>query len=145
MSIQGQGQVLACDAEAVTFANLTYEVQMTILKGDRGGMFFRQVGAQGPYYYFSIKIDGSYEFDSFNGSTLIVLQRGTSPAVKTGLNQPNLLAVVAQGSGIDLYVNGQSIIHLNDGTSSSGLIGLAADATDLPAEVAFNNAKIWML
>jgi eukaryotic-like serine/threonine-protein kinase len=145
VSIQGQGQVLACDAEAVTFANLTYEVQMTILKGDRGGMFFRQVGTQGPYYYFSIKIDGSYEFDSFNGSTLIVLQRGTSPAVKTGLNQPNLLAVVAQGSGIDLYVNGQSIIHLNDGTSSSGLIGLAADATDLPAEVAFNNAKIWML
>lgn len=141
------GKFLACNAEAVTFANLTYEVQMTILKGDRGGMFFRQVGQvgiQGPYYYFSIKIDGSYEFDSFNGKTLNVLQRGTSPAVKTGLNQPNLLAVVAQGSSMDMFVNGQSIVHINDSTSSSGLIGVAADASDQPAEVAFNNAKVWM-
>src|SRR5260370_24212789 len=98
-----QGKFLACNAEAVYFANLTYEVQMTILKGDRGGMFFRQVGTQCPYYYFSIKIAGSYEFDRFNGKTLNVLQLGTSPAVKTGLNQPKLLAVVAQVSGNDMF------------------------------------------
>ncbi len=140
-----QGHFFACNATAVTFGNLTYEVQMTILKGDRGGMFFRQVGTQGPYYYFSIKIDGSYELDSFTGKTLNALQRGTSPIVKRGLNQPNQLAVVALGSSIDLYVNGQSIVHINDSTSSSGLIGVAADATDQPAEVAFNNARVWML
>jgi len=140
-----QGHFFACNATAVTFGNLTYEVQMTILKGDRGGMFFRQVGTQGPYYYFSIKIDGSYELDSFTGKTLNALQRGTSPIVKRGLNQPNQLAVVALGSSVDLYVNGQSIVHISDSTSSSGLIGVAADATDQPAEVAFNNARVWML
>jgi hypothetical protein len=140
-----QGHLLACNAEAVTFSNLTFEVQMTILKGDRGGIFFRQVGTQGPYYYYSIKIDGSYELDSFDGTVSHVFQRGTSPAVKKGLNQPNLLAVVAQGSSIDLYVNGQSIVHVTDSTSSNGLIGVAADATDQPAEVAFNNARVWML
>ena len=140
-----QGRVFACNAEAVTFSNLTYEVQMTILKGDRGGIFFRQVGTQGPYYYFSIKIDGSYELDSFNGKTSNVLQRGISPAVKRGLNQPNLLAVVAQGSSIDLYVNGQSTLHISDSTSNNGLIGVAADATDQPAEVVFTNARVWML
>ena len=140
-----QGHLLACNAEAVTFSNLTYEVQMTILKGDRGGIFFRQVGTQGPYYYYSIKIDGSYELDSFDGTISHVLQRGTSPAVKTGLNQPNLLAVVAQGSNIDLYVNGQSILHITASTTSSGLIGVAADATDQPAEVAFSNARVWIL
>jgi len=140
-----QGHLLACNAEAVTFSNLTYEVQMTILKGDRGGIFFRQVGTQGPYYYYSIKIDGSYELDSYNGKTSSVLQRGTSPAVKRGLNQPNLLAVVAQGSSIDLYVNGQSILHITASTTNSGLIGVAADATDQPAEVAFSNARVWML
>jgi hypothetical protein len=145
VSIQGQGHVLACNAEAVTFSNLTYEVQMTILKGDRGGIFFRQVGTQGSYYYFSIKIDGSCELDSFNGQTSNVLQRGTNPAVKRGLNQPNLLAVVAQGSSIELYVNGQSVVHSIDSTTSSGLIGVAADATDQPAEVAFTNARVWML
>jgi hypothetical protein len=140
-----QGHVLACYAEAVTFGNLTYEVQMTILKGDRGGIFFRQVGTQGPYYYSSIKIDGAYELDSFTGKTSNVLQRGTSPAIKRGLNQPNLLAVVAQGSSIDLYVNGQSLLHISNGTTSNGLIGVAADATDQPAEVAFTNARVWML
>lgn len=140
-----QGHLLACNAEAVSFGNLAYEVQMTILKGDRGGIFFRQVGTQGPYYYYSIKIDGSYELDSYNGKTSNVLQRGTSPAVKRGLNQPNLLAVVAQGSSIDLYANGQSIVHITDSTTSSGLIGVAADATDQAAEVAFSNARVWML
>ena len=130
--------------EAVTFSNLTYEVQMTILKGVRGGMFFRQVGTQGPYYY-SIKIDGSYELDSFDGTISHVLQRGTSPAVKRGLNQPNLLAIVAQGSSLDLYVNGQSTLLLTDSTTSSGLIGVAADATDQPAEVSFGNARVWIL
>ncbi len=140
-----QGHVLACNAQAVTFGNFTYEVQMTILKGDRGGIFFRQVGTKGPYYFYSIKIDGSYELDSFNGKTSNVLQRGTSPAVKRGLNQPNLLAVVAQGRSIDLYVNGQSILHISNSTSSNGLIGVAADATDQPAEVAFTNARVWML
>lgn len=140
-----QGRVLACNAKAVTFGNHTYEVQMTILKGDRGGIFFRQVGTQGPYYYFSIKIDGSYELDSFNGKTSNVLQHGTNPAVKRGLNQPNLLAVVAQGSSIDLYVNGQSILRITDSTTSNGLIGVAADATDQPAEVAFTNARVWMM
>jgi hypothetical protein len=140
-----QGHVLACNAEAVTFGNLTYEVQMTILKGDRGGIFFRQVGTQGPYYYSSIKIDGSYELDSFNGKTSNVLQRGTSPAIKRGLNQPNLLAVVAQGSSIDLYVNGQSILHISNSTTSNGLIGVAADATDQPAEVALTNTRVWIL
>jgi len=140
-----QGHVLACNAQAVTFGNFTSEVQMTILKGDRGGIFFRKVGTQGPYYYYSIKIDGSYELDSFNGKTSNVLQRGTSPAIKRGQNQPNLLAVVAQGRSIDLYVNGQSILHISNSTTSNGLIGVAADATDQPAEVAFTNARVWML
>jgi hypothetical protein len=145
VSVSIQGHVLACNAEAVTFGNLTYEIQMTILKGDRGGIFFRHVGTQGPYYYFSIKIDGSYELDSFNGKTSNVLQRGTSPAVKRGLNQPNLLAVVAQGNSIDLYVNGQSILHISDSTTSNGLIGVSADATDQPTEVAFTNTRVWIL
>jgi hypothetical protein len=35
-----QGHVLACNAEAVTFGNLAYEVQMIILKGDRGASSF---------------------------------------------------------------------------------------------------------
>jgi hypothetical protein len=140
-----QGYLLACDAEAVTFGNLAYEVQMSVLKGDRGGIFLRQVGTGGPYYYFSIKIDGTYELDRYNGTSSSVLQRAISTSIIKGLDQPNLLAVVAQGSNIALYVNGHSILQSTDGTSSIGQIGVAADATDQPAEVTFINARVWML
>lgn len=145
VAISTRGHVFACHAGNGNFANLAYEVQMTILKGDRGGLFFRQIGTQGPFYYFSIKTDGSYELDSFTGSTSHVLQRGTSPAIKAGLNQTNLLAIVAQGNSITLYVNRQSIAHESDSTTNHGLIGLAADATNQPAEVVFMNANVWML
>jgi hypothetical protein len=137
-----RGHILACNSEAVTFRNLTYEVQMTILKGDRGGIFFRQVGAQGPYYYYYIKIDGSFELDSFDGKTSHVLLHGSNPAVNRGQNRQNRLAVVASGTSIDLYVNGQRIQHISDSTTSNGLIGVAADATDQLAEVAFTNARV---
>ncbi len=145
VAVSTRGHVFACNARNGSFADLAYEVQITILKGDRGGLFFRQVGARGPYYYFSIKTDRSYELDSFTGSASHVLQRGTSPAIKAGLNQTNLLAVVAQGGSITLYVNRKSITHVSDSTTSHGLIGLAADATNQPAEVAFMNANVWML
>jgi eukaryotic-like serine/threonine-protein kinase len=145
VAVSTRGHVFACNAENGSFANLAYEVQMTILKGDRGGLFFRRIGTQGQFYYFSIKTDGSYELDSFTGSTLHVLQRGTSPAIKAGLNQTNLLAIVAQSNSITLYVNRQSIASVSDSTTNHGLIGLAAGATNQPAEVAFMNANVWML
>jgi hypothetical protein len=140
-----KGHVFACNAANVNFANFACEVQMTILKGDRGGLFFRRNGAQGPSYYYSIKTDGSYELDSVNGSTTHILQRGSSSVIKKGLNQTNLIAVVAQGSSITLYVNRQSIAHAGDSSLSHGLIALAADATDQPAEVAFANTNVWAL
>lgn len=145
VAISTRGQIFACNAENGNFANFAYEVQMTIIKGDRGGVFFRQGGSQGPVYYFSIKTDGSYELDSFTPGASHVLLHGTSRVIKTGLNQANLLAVVAQGNSITLYVNRQSIAHATDSTTSHGLIGVAADATDQPAEVAFMNANVWML
>jgi hypothetical protein len=145
VAVSTKGHVFACDAENASFADFACEVQMTILKGDRGGLFFRQIGTQGPYYYFSIKTDGSYELDSFNGHTSHVLKQGTSSAIKKGLNQPNLVAVVAQGNSITLYVNRQSLAQVSDSITSHGLIGLAADATDQPAEVAFTNTNVWAL
>ncbi len=144
-AVSVKGHVFACNAANVNFANFACEVQLTILKGDRGGLFFRRNGVQGPSYYFSIKTDGSYELDSVSGSTSHVLQRGSSSTIKKGLNQANLIAVVAQGSSITLYVNRQSISHVGDSSLSHGLIALAADATDQPAEVAFANTNVWAL
>ena len=99
---------------------------------------------QGPYYYFSLTLTGSYELDgSTGGKNLTILRKETSSAIKAGLTQVNVLAIVAQGSVIDLYVNGQHLDQLRDTTSSTGLIGVAADASHQPAEVSFSNVQVW--
>jgi len=55
----------------------------------------------------------------------------------------NLIAVVAKGNSITLYVNGQNIGSVSDSTYSQGEIGVAADDVSNPTEVVFSNAKVW--
>src|SRR5947209_1922583 len=65
------------------------------------------------------------------------------PAIKTGLNQTNLITVVANGNSLVLYVNKQQIASVNDGTYSNGQIGVIAESTQNPTEVVFTNAEVW--
>ncbi len=73
------------------------------------------------------------------------LTSNSSSAIKTGLNQSNLIAVVANGSTLDLFVNGQKIDSVLDSTYSHGQIGVVADATNNQTEVVYSNAKVWKL
>ncbi len=119
---------------------------MTIVRGDAGGIVFRVDDGKGSDYLFRIGIDGSYTLDIYNNNNLnSTLKRGTSTAINTGLNQSNLLAVVANGSNIDLYVNNQHVDSVSDSTFSQGEIGVAASSTGNPTEVVFTNAKVWTL
>jgi len=54
-----------------------------------------------------------------------------------------VVAVVASGSTIDLYVNNQKIDSYSDSSYSQGLIGVFASGVNGPTEVMFNNAKVW--
>jgi hypothetical protein len=134
------GTFAVCTAQATNFANFTYQVQMTILSGttnDGGGLIFRSSG--GSAYRFRVGVNGSFDLVDQVQS----LVSSSSPAIKTGLNQTNLLTVVARGSNILLYVNKQLIANVHDSLSSSGAIGmLAVDFTN-PTDVAFNNAQVW--
>src|SRR5437879_5745668 len=82
---------------------------MRIVKGDGGDILFRD-DTKGNGYYFFIDQNGIYRFGTYNNCpdncTLSPL-RDTSDStdIKTGLNQSNLVAVVAHGSTIALYVN----------------------------------------
>lgn len=134
------GSFAICTAQATNFANFTYQVQMTILSGttqDGGGLIFRS--SNGSAYRFRVGINGSFDLVD----QIKELASGSSPAIKTGLNQTNLLTVVARGSSISLYVNKQLIANVHDSLSGSGSIGmLAVDFTN-PTDVAFNNAQVW--
>ena len=133
-----------CIASSSDFNDFAFEAQMTILKGDAGGVIFRVENTNpNQYYNFSIRQDGAYYLEAVNGSGGPTLTQGSSPAIKQGLNQTNLIAVVAQGTNIALYVNHQLLGNVTDSTYSRGPVGLFAVVYTQPTEVAFSNAKVW--
>ncbi len=100
----------------------------------------------GRLYFFEVCQDGTYLFSrypDFTGNNVKDLAGGSSAAIVTGLNQTNVIAVVAQGSTLSIYVNKQKITSVSDSTFTHGQIGLFADASNHPTDVAFSDAKVW--
>jgi serine/threonine protein kinase len=134
------GTFMACMAQKTDFSNFAFEVEMTIIKGDGGGLIFRDNDDKA--YRFRISPDGSYDLAGLESGKPL---DGTSVAIHTGENQMNRLTVIAQGTTIYLYANKQFIGKINDGNSSKGRIGFFALNFGNPAEVMFSNAKLWQL
>ncbi len=143
-----QGTTRYCVASTTDFSNLSYEVQMTIFQGDCGGITFRADSANSNLYFFRVCQDGSYALklyvDNMNANAQ-TLTGHSSSSIHKGLNQSNTIAVVANVSTIDLYVNQQKIDSVSDSTYNHGQVGLVADAVNSPTEVVFSDAKVWRL
>ncbi len=136
-----------CFAEGTDFSNFAYQIQMTIIKGDAGGILFRANNSSFKLYQFSVGQDGSYDLYSYqdrqHSKTLI--SNSTSPAINKGAGQTNLLTVIARGDHLYLYVNKHYVTSVSDNTTSSGQIGVFAQNYTNPADVAFSNAQVWKL
>ena len=83
--------------------------------------------------------------DQSGALLLKVLVNASTPAIKTGLNQSNQLAVVARGSKMYLYINQQYVDLLTDSSSSSGMIGVVCLIYGGVPELAFSDAQVWKL
>lgn len=140
-----------CFAQATNFSDFAYQVQMTFVKGDGlGGIVFRYNNASQNFYFFTVSPEGSYLFfsghaDQSGGLILKTLQNASTPAIKTGLNQSNQLAVVARGSKMYLYINQQYVDLVTDSSSSSGMIGVVSLKFGGSPELAFSDAQVWKL
>jgi len=135
-----------------SFTNFAFEVQMTVLKGDCGGIMFRTNAAAGKYYVFEVCASGDYGvflYFSPRATDYHILRLSNSPAVKTGLNQTNAIAVVANGKNFYLYVNRQAIDSFSDSSYNSGQTGFVADGSSVfggsaaSTDVAYNYQKVW--
>src|SRR5260370_15490929 len=96
------------------------------------------------YSEFYICTDGSYQLDEINVLTTSLLHGFTT--LNTGVGQTNVIAVVANGPTIDLYINGQKTNSITFKTTNAGggTLGLVVgQSTNSPAEAAFNDAKVW--
>jgi len=140
-TIPQSGFFHSCLALATHFTDFAFEVQAAVISGTSSGIVFRADRATTHLYYFILDERGNFYlkvyFDKFGTSSVIA--SGSNPAINA--DGHNLIAVVARGSQVDLYVNRHLIKTLSDTTFSSGQIGVVV----LAGEVAFSNARVWKL
>src|SRR6266849_6372166 len=143
-----------CGPDNTDFSNFAYQIKMTFIEGDCGGVIFRGQGEK--IYYYYICQDGEYGIvrytrDPDTGMPDLNLNpplrtRATrSSFIIAGSSQANIIAVLARGSKIDLYVYQHLIASVEDNNYRDGTIGVLAKALDLyrPTEVAFSDARVW--
>lgn len=141
-----KGFYFACFSQATTYTNFAFQAQLKIITGDDGGIVFRGDSANYKFYRFYINQKGSYCIDLAQDINHVKsIACNSSSVINTGLNQTNLLTVIAQGSNIDLYINKQYVYSLSDKTYSSGKIGVFVGDETNATDVAFNNAQLWTL
>lgn len=143
----------SCMAEKTSFANFTFQVDMTITKGGCGGLEFRadNQGIDGygllvcasstaltPASYWSFRLLYSYDY--------AVLMQASSTAIHTGYGQTNVLAVVAIGSSLTFYANGQKMATVTDTRRTAGEIGLMISGLPgVETDAFFHNAEVWTM
>lgn len=139
-----------CGYQGDNYMNFAFEVGMTIIQGDCGGIFFDADDVGKHFYYFSIcQKDGAYVLYSVrnNMRDQKVASAPSCSAFKTGLGHFNTIAVDVQGHNFDLYVNKQKLANTWDSSYNlsydQGFIGVLAENLGLQTIVAFNDAKVW--
>lgn len=147
IQISAQETYYTCLSSVGDFTNYVFQVQFRIIKGSEAGIIFRSTNSIFASYTYTINYTGLYTlgivFSSQHGT---VLAFGRSPAIKTGLNQLNLISVLLRGDEIDLFINKQYVTSVHDQTHPSGAIGLLADnTTHISTDTAFSNVQFWNL
>ncbi len=143
---------LICDPEApaLTLANLVFEANLTITKGNETGLVMRVDQTKATNYLFYIDTQGNYGIGIENPNAanqsdqFKSLNQGKNSAIKTGLNQSNQLAITANGDTISAYVNNQFVTSVQDKTYSNGQIGIYAYG-DTGCDIAVSNVRVWKL
>jgi len=132
-----------------SYTNFAYDIEMTITKGDCGGLIFREDGTESrKEYAFDVCTNGYYEVDLDQGAAQQFKNLGsgqTTPGLNKGLNQMNLIGVVAQGPNFSLYVNKQLVTKFTDSTYGSGQLGVNAWNIGNDTDVTFANQRVWKL
>jgi len=139
---------LWCNPEAPTlvFSNVALEAKLTIIKGDRAGLAVRVDQKANTSYTFLIDTSGSYILEAYSPkSGFSILRQGADAAIKTGLNQTNLLALVVNGTTFSGYVNDQLVATVQDSTYASGQIGVYGEGVNQASDIVASDARVWKI
>ncbi len=123
----------AYDAWRLTWANptnfyLEAKLQTPECSGsDHYGLMFRSPRETGTDqgYLFAISCDGKYNLRSWNAPNMTWLINWTeSDQIHQGADVQNTLGVMAKGSTIALYINGEKVDQIENNTYSQGVFGI---------------------
>jgi len=141
-----------CRESGHKYKNATIAVDMNIVSGHSGGLFFRvTTDAFNNYsgYLFEADSKGNYKISTVSGTTITPLAGHdwtATTALKQGYNVKNTLQVIVQNGTFLFYSNGTFLTQVTDTTYvAAGDIGLLATTTDAAADVVYSNLKVYPL
>jgi hypothetical protein len=149
----GLGNALkGCIETGYTYTNLAVSVDMTIMSGHTGGLFFRvnnqALGGSYAGYLFEIDTQGNYKIShspDFNLGNVALQDWTPAPALKIGTNVKNTLVVWANGSQLDFYANNVFLKEIQDTAYSTGNIAFLATTTGggADADIVYTNLQVF--
>lgn len=141
-----------CREHNNAYGNLALSVNMVLLNGHSGGIFFRlSTNFIGNYdgYLFEVDSQGNYKISWEQGSTITPLQNWQqTTALHTGYTVKNLLQFVVRGSTFLFYANGHFLTEVqNTYYNQPASIGFLVTSTPggSDAEVVYSDLKIYSL
>jgi hypothetical protein len=132
-------------ATGLVFSNLAFEANITIPHGDFAGIWFRYDQSQGTRYLFFMDTQGSYGVTTDENDFLSYLRQGNRPAAFRLGPQTNLLAIVAIGNTIAMYVNHQFLASITDTSYRQGQIGAFAQGINGGFDIIISDVRVWKL
>jgi hypothetical protein len=98
-------------------------------------------------YLFAVTCDGQYALRSWNGETFDHLIGLTaSELIAVGSNQTHRLGIRAEGTTIELFINGEKLTGITDDTHESGIFGVFIGSGTTPGvEAVIEEIAIWDL
>jgi len=141
-----------CRESGNTYKNATIAVDMSMISGHTGGLFFRvNTDTFNNYtgYLFEVDSQGNYKISTVSGTSTTALPGHdwtATAALKQGNTVKNTLQVIVQGTTFLFYANGTFLTSATDATfTSTGDIALLATTAGTKANIVYSNLKVYPL
>lgn len=137
-------QPCIASASSVHYDKAAFQVTMTLISSDDAGLIFRTSADGNQFYDFELTSQGQFYLRyRNNGKYTNLIQQTSNGAIKRGGSQ-NTLLVIANGSDIQLFINGTFVGEVHDGTFANGQIGLVSGTiSSTSGNASFTNLVVY--
>lgn len=141
-----------CLATSRSFSDFSFQVQMSINSGGKGGLVLRADEAKQQFYLLSIDIQGNFDLFVINGATSQMRLSGNAgQAFHQGFHQTNFIAVTVRGNQLSFYFNQNQLqknppfAYTDPNPYPGGQLGFFAGYGNSATDVAYSHVQVWQL